>query len=122
VIIREGDEGESVFFLYKGDVDITKEGKYLLTLDQPTAFGQNALESNEKRSASIISKGVTKVLVLLKRDYNVIIRESKMFAKELSLKFIRSLNFFFSWKDEDTDKLNKRIGEKILKPREGIWQ
>ena len=53
MIIQEGDDGDRVFFLFSGEIDILKNGKRVAQLTDSCAFGEKALESNVKRQASI---------------------------------------------------------------------
>jgi len=52
-IIQEGDEGDRVFFLVSGEIDILKNGKKNASISEPCAFGEKALESNAKRQATV---------------------------------------------------------------------
>lgn len=41
---------------------------------------------------------------------------------EVNFKFIKRINFFFTWTNERVEKLIKAIGELQFKPREAVWQ
>lgn len=67
VIVKEGDEGEEIFILLEGEVDVTKliDGgvvKHLVTLPKGSVFGEMVLIDEKVRAASIISRGLTHVL------------------------------------------------------------
>ncbi|MDO8672071.1 MAG: cyclic nucleotide-binding domain-containing protein [Dehalococcoidia bacterium] len=70
VIVREGDEGKSLFILTEGSVEVTKrlglgiqmptEGsreKLLVSLDAPQFFGEMGLLEDTERSATITTRG-----------------------------------------------------------------
>ena len=48
VIISEGDDGDRVFFLISGEINILKQGKKVSSISESCAFGEKALESNAK--------------------------------------------------------------------------
>jgi len=111
-----------VFFLFSGEVDIVKNDKRVACLQAPCAFGEKALESNVKRLATIRAVGKVDCLVLMKRDYDTIMREEINHKIELNLKFIKRISFFFTWTNERIQKLINVIGEIQYKPRDCLWK
>jgi monovalent cation:H+ antiporter, CPA1 family len=55
-IIKRGNVGRSVFFLYKGQarVELVNDGKHFF-IGEGELFGEMALVSNEKRSADVVA-------------------------------------------------------------------
>ncbi len=73
VIIRQGDPGDSAYFIHSGQVEVWREedgrSKLLTTLGPDQYFGEMALISGELRTASIKAKQPTKVAVLGKKNF-----------------------------------------------------
>jgi NADH dehydrogenase len=55
-IFREGDFGDRLFVIVKGDVDIVRNGNIIVSLKPDEIFGEMALISNDPRSASAIAR------------------------------------------------------------------
>ncbi len=63
VIIREGNSDKDFFKLVQGAVVVVSDGKKIAEITEPNSyFGEIAAITNEKRSASIISKGRSTVI------------------------------------------------------------
>ena len=74
VLFREGDEGEALYILAKGMVKLSKvdlEGheKTLAILKTPEFFGEMALLSDAKRSATAVTINQTEVLMMFENDF-----------------------------------------------------
>ena len=75
-IIKEGDEGNEMYILNKGTVEVRKntlaEEPYTVTklsADQHAFFGELALIDNDRRSASIIANTDCELLVIRKDKF-----------------------------------------------------
>jgi uncharacterized repeat protein (TIGR04076 family) len=73
-IILQGDVGQSLFIITKGEVLVVRQGgqqgeEVLATLSEGECFGEMSLISGEPVSATIRAKGPTTVLVLSKEDF-----------------------------------------------------
>ncbi len=75
-IIKEGEEGDELFILYKGTVEIGKntleKELYVVTLlddKQNAFFGEMALIDNDKRSATVLAKTDCDLLVFSKKNF-----------------------------------------------------
>jgi CRP-like cAMP-binding protein len=59
LILKQGDEGKSVFFLYQGharaDIHINPETTLHNDMNDGVIFGELALVTNEKRSADVVA-------------------------------------------------------------------
>jgi type IV pilus assembly protein PilB len=63
VIIREGNSDKDFFKLVQGAVAVVSDGKKIAEITEPNVyFGEIAAITNEKRSASIVSKGRSTVI------------------------------------------------------------
>jgi CRP/FNR family cyclic AMP-dependent transcriptional regulator len=73
-IIRQGDVGQSLFIITKGEVLVVREGgqpgeEVLATLSEGECFGEMSLISGEPVSATIRAKSPVTLLVLSKEDF-----------------------------------------------------
>ncbi len=74
VLFREGDEGEALYILSQGMVKLSKvdlEGheKTLAILKTPEFFGEMALLSDARRSATAVTINQTEVLMMFENDF-----------------------------------------------------
>jgi NADH:ubiquinone reductase (H+-translocating) len=76
-IFREGDVGDFLYIMVKGEVDIlkTKDGEFekIATLHQGEYFGEMALLNEKKRNATIRCNSPVDVLALKKSDFGALI-------------------------------------------------
>lgn len=84
VIIREGDGGREMFIIQSGSVDVIKgEGDnkmVLAVLERGDFFGEMSILENVKRSATVIAKEETRLLVLNAGNFMLKIRKDPTFA------------------------------------------
>lgn len=99
VIIREGDGGREMFIIQSGSVDVIKgEGDskmVLAVLERGDFFGEMSILENVKRSATVIAKEETRLLVLNAGNFMLKIRKDPTFAFSIMQKMsnrIRILN------------------------------
>lgn len=72
VIITEGEEGDIFYMIESGDVDVFIKAKGdapVVTLSSGAFFGEKALLSDDKRSATCVAKTDVKCLILLRDDF-----------------------------------------------------
>lgn len=98
IIFREGDPGDSLYIISSGRVRIFRKGEEQMEFDLSfpgpgESFGEMALLSGEPRSADVEVLEETHLLVLLKADFDRILRDfpdtSKIFFKEMRRWLIR---------------------------------
>ena len=73
VIFRQGDPGDSVYFIRKGEVEVVREdgsnSEVIANLTVGQHFGEMALLSNEPRNATIRTKTATELAALGKWNF-----------------------------------------------------
>lgn len=84
-IVRQGEKGDSFFIIYKGRVRaLVKKGLFgsaqVGELAPEQFFGEMALLSNEPRSATVQAAEDTECFVLLKDDFDQLVRKNPAFA------------------------------------------
>jgi CRP/FNR family transcriptional regulator, cyclic AMP receptor protein len=87
-IFNEGDEGQEMYVIIDGSVEIQKStsassSKTLITLSNGDIFGEMALIENKKRSASAIAAKKTKLLVLNDHLFETMLGENPDFARKM---------------------------------------
>jgi CRP-like cAMP-binding protein len=87
IICREGDQGSSCYIPLKGHLRVLKtvngQDRLLALVPPGTLLGQMALVSNLPRSATLLTKGDSLVLVITRSDFNRLFNVSS----QLGLKF-----------------------------------
>ncbi len=69
-IIRQGEFGDSMYFLTSGEVRIIVDGKELVRLGPGSPFGETALVENLHRNASVVSSAYGAGYQLTKADFD----------------------------------------------------
>jgi CRP/FNR family cyclic AMP-dependent transcriptional regulator len=73
IIVRQGDTGNCMYVIQQGEVEVvtsTNGGElHLRTLQANDFFGEMALFEQEKRSATIRSKGTARILTIDKKSF-----------------------------------------------------
>lgn len=68
IICSEDTEGEEIYILQAGSIDVEIKGNRVATIDQPgTVFGEMALLLNEKRTATLKANNNTVITVINKK-------------------------------------------------------
>ncbi|WP_169305274.1 cyclic nucleotide-binding domain-containing protein [Coraliomargarita akajimensis] len=73
-LVREGEIGESMFFIEEGFVGISKGGGQIAELGAGACFGEGALISPDKRSATAVALTVVSCFELQKSAFNRIVK------------------------------------------------
>lgn len=71
-IFQAGDVGNHLYIIAKGSVEVVKEGKTITTLKEGDFFGEMALMSQKKRTATIQACEACKILAIKKDDFEVL--------------------------------------------------
>lgn len=89
VIFSEGEEGDKMFIILDGEVEILKSahsggtGKHLVTLGKGEFFGEMALIEDKPRSATALCKKDTKLLVMNEPVFESVIEKNPDFASKM---------------------------------------
>ena len=70
VLFREGQEGDRLYFIKEGGINLLKEGKPFKELGAGEILGEIALLTGGVRTATARAKGSVTALVLLKEDFD----------------------------------------------------
>jgi CRP/FNR family cyclic AMP-dependent transcriptional regulator len=89
VIFKENDEGNEMFIIIQGLVEIRKStgpasSKILTTLQKGDMFGEMAIIEKQPRSATAVATQPTRVLVLNEKLYDTMIGTNPDFARKMN--------------------------------------
>lgn len=92
VVIRAGDNTDSMFVIVEGDVQIERNGKVVATLTRGAHFGEMGLLNQRPRSATVIVSSPAQMLVLERSAFNEVLREDTALAAKLLYKLAQILS------------------------------
>ena len=82
-LIREGDFGHSVFAIVDGTAEVSVEGAVVRRLGQGDLFGEIAVLSSGRRTATVTSTSAMRLVSLFKRDLWRLADERPAFGEAL---------------------------------------
>ena len=92
IIIQEGDEGNHLYVMESGAIDIVVCNKYIRTLtDSGCAFGEIGLLYNTPRTATVIANKHCSLWSIHRFDYRGIIRQVNLSKAETKSEFLRKV-------------------------------
>ena len=98
-IIREGDEGDVLFILYEGSVQVRRKtpsndefAVVNLTQEQNVFFGEVALIDHDKRSASVVALTDCKTLTLTSEGFINLCENDAYFGYKVLLRIAKRLS------------------------------
>ena len=86
VIFREGDLGDNVYIIQRGDCEVLRDGVLLTTLAAGEYFGEMALLSDKTRNATVRAKTAVDVVLIGKDDFLLLGSAISAFDQEFRAK------------------------------------
>jgi signal transduction histidine kinase len=123
VVFYEGDEADRFYIVMEGEVEVwkaygTPDADMLAVHGEGKLFGEMALVDNLPRSATVVSRGATRVLYINEQDFQRILQKNA----HVALAIIRSLSSMVRKSNdsflEDLKKRNEELIEANRKLRE----
>ncbi len=90
-IFRENDDGDQLFVIVEGSVDLSVGGAVLATLSEGDHFGEMALLGASPRSATAVATEPAKLLSISRSDFHQLLRKEAPLAVRLLWSFLRVL-------------------------------
>lgn len=80
VIFRKGDQGDYMYVVMSGEVDIVLDGQHIRTLSSGEIFGEMSLIDDSPRSADAVARTNCVLAPVDERRFLFLIHETPMFA------------------------------------------
>jgi serine/threonine protein phosphatase PrpC len=91
-IVTEGKQGEELYVILAGRVVVSKGGQEIVELHPGVHFGEMALVDQSPRSASVVTRETTRVLVIGRKQFYNLIRKEPVLAVKLLWSFVQVLS------------------------------
>ncbi len=87
-VMTQGENGEELFIVLEGKVDVVRGEAIIATLEQGAHVGEMALVRNQPRSATVRSRGPSELMVIRRRDFFELLRNEHALAVKLLWQFL----------------------------------
>lgn len=95
-LIKEGEgSNDRAFFVVSGSVDVFRDGEKIAHLGQGELFGELALITNEKRSATVKTAEKCEILSFAKEDFLILYKRSELYEEIKAKIFSRIRDNFY---------------------------
>lgn len=84
VVFDEGDDGDRLYVVSDGEVEIVREGERLATLRAGQCFGEMALIESAPRSAGARSVGRTRLMTIAREDFDDLVNVYPEIARAIA--------------------------------------
>lgn len=82
-IVRQGDIGDSLFAIIRGQVKVVADGREVARLGVHECFGEMAILDHEPRSATVSAVEETELFAIAQEDFYEILHERSEIAEEV---------------------------------------
>lgn len=89
-----GEDGELMYVVLSGEVEVSLRGKVLETVSAGGIFGEMALVDRQKRSADVVAKTDVKVAVIDRKRFLFLLTRNPYFAIEVMTVMTERLRAF----------------------------
>lgn len=90
--IKEGQQGDELYVVLAGEVEILKGGAVIVTLKAGAHIGEMALIDNAPRSATVTAKTDVNLLVMRREEFFNLIRTEPVIATKLLWSFVQVMS------------------------------
>ncbi|MEK7705006.1 MAG: Stp1/IreP family PP2C-type Ser/Thr phosphatase [Myxococcota bacterium] len=90
--IREDEQGDELYVVLAGEVDVVKSGHHLATLKAGAHLGEMALVDHAPRSATVTAKTAVNLLTMRREEFFGLIRSQPVIATKLLWSFVQALS------------------------------
>ena len=92
VVVREGEAGNELYIILRGDFVVESAKSQLAVLGSGRHFGEMALIDEQVRSATVSSKGSGQLLVITRPNFYDLLRKDANLAVKLLWNFVQTLS------------------------------
>ena len=83
VIFEDGDQGDVMYGVVEGRVDVIKRGNVIDTLEPGSIFGEMALVDGSPRSATVKAYGEAKIAPVNKSRFQFLVQQHPFFSLQV---------------------------------------
>jgi CRP-like cAMP-binding protein len=122
LILHEGEQGDSMFIMQAGEVEITKQLTLVLDEDTPkervmirlkaedgVSFGEMALLENEVRSATVTALSDCSLMELPQKEFLKIVRDNPQMGVKILIRLAQLLSRHLRKTNQDVVKLTTAL-------------
>lgn len=120
-VIKQGDQGDCMYVIYKGTVDVLVHGNKVAEFSDKTVFGEGALMSRAGRTATVVAKVDTKLLKLTQQDHDSVVLGAKKREKYNFTLFLHTIPFFDVWQLVKVHRLSNALISTHFAPGQVIY-
>ena len=92
ILFKEGDEGDKMYVIKRGQVQVVRNQTILAVLKDNAFFGEMALVSEEPRNATIKTVTDTELLTIDKYDFKRLMETNRSIASIVSYEVVKRAN------------------------------
>lgn len=104
-VIKEGSEGDSMYIVAGGDLQVTQAGQDLRTLTTGDVFGELAILYNCKRTATVKAKTPVRLWCMERQTYRTIITNKSKKKREQLMGFLKTARTLKDLNDVQLSKI-----------------
>ncbi|XP_062409980.1 cGMP-dependent protein kinase 1-like [Sardina pilchardus] len=104
-VIQEGDDGSLVYVLEEGEVEVTKGGQKLCTIEPGKLFGELAILYNCTRTATVTALTDIKLWAIDRQGFQTIMMRTGLIKHSQYMEFLRSVPSFKSLTEDVLSKV-----------------
>jgi CRP/FNR family cyclic AMP-dependent transcriptional regulator len=82
-IFREGDQGDEMFGVVSGKVELRHGDEVVITLGPNSTFGEMAIISDSRRSLTAVASEASSIAVINRRTFLFLVHETPTFALDV---------------------------------------
>jgi len=91
-LFTQGDDGDNAYLINQGILDVIVDEKKVGYMTEGELFGEMALLLNQKRSATIIARDASELVIINKEKFNELINSASTEAKDTILSLCENLS------------------------------
>ena len=95
VIFNEGEEGDKMYVIKRGQVQVIRNNSIIAILKDGQFFGEMSLVSDEKRNATIKTVTDVEVMIIDKYEFKRLLETNRNMASVVSYEVVKRANTLF---------------------------